>query len=493
LYGVHVLRSLAADSDSPFRAFFLANLRPGTNSLFTYLALGVARFTREDWAVRLSWLLALIGMPLGALAFEHSLHEETKNTATQNPSLAVPLACVLSFNYFLYRGLFNYALGVPLAMGCLAAVVTSGRTSMTRLRSTAYIAIAVVCAWLAALAHPAAIMFLLFAVPVACIPSWRKRGIAGALVCLVLVCFFYSTWIPSERPPPPQFVNPAVALSQFVRAIGITYSWLEVIPAGAILLLCGLGVVRSLRAGTGKSKNCTARFPLWLAGALFLAYFFTPFSYVGAAGLNERIPIFVVLLVLPYTSISPRWRAWAPVLFLPFAAYTLAQNVRADSRANQVRQSSAGNAIPRGSRVSLNSLQVKYGSLSADLGRHLLGDLARTSGLVAGSVFCGHPAHVVRCTSQTPDMPDLSGVQDFEHLSAERRRAALADASSSIVRSLESMRQRAERDHYLLVLRSPDLDAAFEERVIRPLHAERIDGAEGIVAAYRVPQPNDGK
>ena len=113
LYGVHVLRSLAADSDSPFRAFFLANLRPGTNSLFTYLALGVARFTREDWAVRLSWLLALIGMPLGALAFEHSLHEETKNTATQNPSLAVPLACVLSFNYFLYRGLFNYALGVP--------------------------------------------------------------------------------------------------------------------------------------------------------------------------------------------------------------------------------------------------------------------------------------------------------------------------------------------------------------------------------------------
>ena len=493
LYGVHVLRSLATDVDSPFRAIFSANLRPGTNSLFTYLALGVARFANEDWAVRLCWLFALVGMPLGALAFERSLREERGTNGERNPTLTVPLACVLAYNYFLYRGLFNYVLGVPLAMGCLAAVVASGHFSITRLRGAAYTAIALVCAWLAALAHPAAILFLLVAIPAACIPAWRRRGIAGAFVCLLLVWFVYSTWTPSERPPPPEFVNPVIALSQFVRAIGITYSWLEVLPAGAILLLCGLGVVRSLRNGASKSKNFATHFPVWLALALVLVYFFVPFSYGGGAGINERIPIFAVLLVLPYTSISARRRAWVPVLFVPFAAYTLIQNIHVNALANQVRHSIAGSAIPRGSRVSLDSLRVKYGTLSADLGRHLLGDLARTSGLVSGSVFCGHPAHIVRCTSRTPGMPDLSGIQDFEHLSPERRRAALADPQSSIVRSLDSMRQRAEEAQYLLVLHAAELDDAYDERVIRRLHAVRIDTIGGIVSAYRVPHPVDGK
>ena len=493
LYGVHVLRSLAANVDSPFRSIFSANLRPGTNSLFTYIALGVARFVNEDWAVRLCWLLALVGMPLAALAFERSLREERSTNGARNLSLSVPLACVLAYNYFLYRGLFNYVLGVPLAIGCLAAVVASGRPSINRWRAGAYTVMAMVCALLAALAHPAAILFLLVAIPAACITAWRRRGITGALVCLLLVWFTYSTWIPSERPPPAEFVNPAIALSQFVRAIGVTYSWLEVLPAAAILLLCGLGVVRSLRNGASESKNLATHFPVWLALALVLVYFFIPFSYGGAAGLNERIPIFVVLLVLPYTSISVKKRAWVPVLFVPFAAYTLIQNVRADALANQVRHSIAGSAIPRGSRVSLDSLRVKYGTLSADLGRHLLGDLSRTSGLVSGSVFCGHPAHVVRCTSRTPDIPDLSGVQDFEHLGPERRRAALADPQSSIVRSLDSMRQRAEEAEYLLVLHAPELDDAYDERVIRPLRAVRIDTIGGMVSAYRVPRPVDGK
>ncbi len=222
LYGVHVLRSLATDVDSPFRSIFSANLRPGTNSLFTYLALGVARFANEDWAVRLCWLFALIGMPLGALAFERSLREERGTNDERNLSLAVPLACVLAYNYFLYRGLFNYVLGVPLAMGCLAAVVASGRPSANLWRAGAYTAIALVSAVLAALAHPAAILFLLVAIPAACVTALRRRGIAGALVCLLLVWFAFSTWIPSERPPPAEFVNPAIALSQFVRAIGIT-------------------------------------------------------------------------------------------------------------------------------------------------------------------------------------------------------------------------------------------------------------------------------
>ena len=90
-------------------------------------------------------------------------------------------------------------------------------------------------------------------------------------------------------------------------------------------------------------------------------------------------------------------------------------------------------------------------------------------------------------------MPDLSGIQDFEHLSPERRRAALADPQSSIVRSLDSMRQRAEEAQYLLVLHAAELDDAYDERVIRRLHAVRIDTIGGIVSAYRVPHPVDGK
>jgi hypothetical protein len=86
-------------------------------------------------------------------------------------------------------------------------------------------------------------------------------------------------------------------------------------------------------------------------------------------------------------------------------------------------------------------------------------------------------------------MPDLNGIQDFEHLGPGRRRAALADPKSSIVRSLDSMRHLGEEADYLLVLRAPELDAAFDERVIRPLHAERIDTTDGMVTAYRVPHP----
>jgi hypothetical protein len=486
LYAAHVLRSLRDDPNSPFSAAFRPNLHPVSNSLFSYFALFVMRHAPEDWAVRLTMLLALLAMPLSALALERALREGRARSGSETSALFVALSALLAFNYFLYRGLFNFVLGVPLAVAALAVVVAVGSPRAGPLRLVGLALLACGLSLLAALAHPAALVFLLAAIPAACLAPGLARRVAGGLACVCLAYFALGSRIKGDHASSLVFASPLRAVWQFVRALGVTRSCFELVFALAILGCCAAAAWRALAKNSPEPRGAAARFPLWLALALACAYFVVPFEYGGAAGLNERIPLFVMLLILPYVSTPPKLARWLPLGFLVFASYTAAESARVDRLAQDVRTSSVTRNIPVGSAVSMVSLRVKYGAVSADLGRHLLGDLARQSDLVAGTVFCDHPAHVLRCTERVPNMPDLSGVQDFEHLTAAEQERALGDPASGIRRSFDTMRERARGSRYLVVLHAPELDRAFARYVLLPLHARLWAGKGELVSAYEL-------
>jgi hypothetical protein len=138
------------------------------------------------------------------------------------------------------------------------------------------------------------------------------------------------------------------------------------------------------------------------------------------------------------------------------------------------------------------SLQVKLGSISADLGRHLLADVAREHDLVARSVFCGHPAHVLKCEALLPASFDESAIQSFEHFDERERQRALRNPASPVRLLLKQIAVSARRADYLVVLGAPALDEIFEHDVVMPLGAIHL-GPEGEpVRVYRVP-PSRGE
>src|SRR5262249_1713561 len=122
-------------------------------------------------------LLALLGMPLAIVALERALREARGLEPSELNPLPLALGGMLAYNYFLYRGLFNYVLGVPLAIGSLAAIVACGARRASRVRRVALGVCGCALALLAALAHPAALVFLLAAIPAACLAPGRARRI----------------------------------------------------------------------------------------------------------------------------------------------------------------------------------------------------------------------------------------------------------------------------------------------------------------------------
>jgi hypothetical protein len=489
LYAAHVLRSLSHDPSSPYRAYFSANLHPVANSLFTYLALAVAGHAPLDWAVRLAMLLALWGLPLSVLAFQRALRAQAgQNAAPRLPEVsATSLACFLAYNYFLYRGLLNYALSLPLAMGCLAAVIATGERGISKMAYGARVGLALICGTLAGLAHPSAVGFLLVGIGAACVSGAGARKLAGAVAALPLSGLALASRVSGGRSLPVAFSTPLQSLAMFVRALGITYSWLEVVPVALVLGIVLRGAVRALARPLTWRQQWQFCWPLFMAVCMAVGYFFVPFEYGGLAGLNERIPLFVVLLLLPYAPVTSRMRFWLPVGFAAFSLYTAVQSVRVDAGARVVRDSHAADAIPRGSLVYAISLRVKNSALSVDLGRHVLADLAREHELVMGEVFCTHPAHVVQCTSLVPPMADLSAIQAFEHQSGTEQAASLADPHSTIRRSFDAMRTVAPHADYLLVVGADALDAAFARHVVAPLGAVALSNTPAPVRAYRMP------
>jgi len=160
--------------------------------------------------------------------------------------------------------------------------------------------------------------------------------------------------------------------------------------------------------------------------------------------------------------------------------------MRYNETAETLRRSPAAAELPRGSLVYPIALQMKMGSLSADLGRHVLSDIARKRDLVIGKVFCGHPAHAVRCTKLTPKVHDDGPIETFEAMTDAQRNVALRDPGSPIRSTFRQIVELAPRCEYLLVSGSPILDAAFEAHVVRPLHAQRLDKSAGQLRVYRL-------
>ena len=488
LYGAHIVGALKAGESSIYSSFFASNLHAAGNSLFTYFALFVERFGSIEWAARLAVFAALVGMPLALIAFTRALRAQAPTASRRRlpDAAATSLGCFLAYNYFTYRGLFNYALAVPLALLALAALVGLGTPRLSFGRR-AWLALASVgLAYLAALAHPAATAFLLVAVVLVSCDGGGLRKLFAALIVALLLGVALASRISRDAPSRTAWVNPLVALQSFVRALGLTLTWAELVPAMLLLGFALVGARRGLASPRRWFAEWSTVWPALLGGGMALGYFFVPFEYGGAAGLNERIPLFSVLLLLPYVALTPRLSRWLPPAFVAFAVYTGVERVRIDGMASAVRDSTSAQLIPRGSVVYAASLRIKMGAVSADLGRHVLADVARRRDLIAGTVFASHPAHVLRATSQAPPVASGSAVQGFEHLSASERAAALGNPNSPIRRGFEQMRREAQPFHYLLVVGEPSLNAAFERFVTEPLGARLLSPAGDALRVYAV-------
>lgn len=490
LYGAHILASLARNPRSPFANFFASNLHPVGNSLFSYVAVWGDGTLSPRHLAGLATFVPLVALPLSVLAFAGALRADAgpDDPTPISVGWAAALACPLAYNYFLYRGFFNFVLAVPLALGCLAALLHVGAPGKSGPARALSGALACVLAALAALAHPAATVFLVFACAAACLaPPRRPRVYAGVAVELVLVVLLCVSRITSGRPEPVVFSSPLWSLLRVVRVLGVTLTWAEVVPALlllALMLRAGVQVLRPLRTIPLRWRVV---WPAACAAAMMLIYFFVPFEYGGAAGLDERIPMFAAVLLLPYIAPPRALARWLPVGFAVFALYVGAENIRVQRLASEVRDSSAVAAIPRGSVTCAVSLSVKNGALSADLGRHVLAELALRRDLVMPEVFCSHPAHPLRCKPSLPAGFDESLVEDYEHLSPAARRASLADPRSSIRRAFRQVVHNAARADYLLVLMVDPLRRAFHHDVIRPLHAQLIGSDRSPLLVYRVP------
>ncbi|MEP7053215.1 MAG: hypothetical protein ABJB12_22820 [Pseudomonadota bacterium] len=486
LYGAHIVAALRRHANSPYRDFFSLNLHPVANSLFTYLAIAVERYANINWAVRIALFAALVGMPLSTQAFARALRSQCRPDALYRLPVqpTTSLACLLAYNYFTYRGLFNYALSIPFVFGCLAAVLAVGAPRRSFGEQCLLALGAGVCALLAALAHPGALAFLLVAIAVLAVSASFEQRVVAATTATLLFFMGVESRIKGDISAPTRFMSPWSSLLSFVRALGITQSWFEVLPACALLAAAIYAASRALPRPARVRAEWTAVWPALLACAMTLGFFVMPFEYGGAAGLNERIPLLAVLLLLPYFELPTRLSRFWPAAFASFAVYTAAERVRLDRSAQGIRDSAAADVIPRGSVVYALSLRVKLGAVSADLGRHLLADVARRRELVAGTVFCSHPAHVLRCTSRTPPVGSEDAIQAFEHLSSVARGQALTNPRSPIRVSFEEVKPQAAKLRYWLVLDDSTLGPAFDRFVAAPLGARLLSNPADPIRVY---------
>lgn len=490
LYAARILRSLARDPHSPFRRYFESNLHPAGNSLFFYLAKWGDSVLSPRQLGGLAVFVPLLLLPLSVLAFAAALRADDadRGAALNSAGWAAALACPLAYNYFLYRGFYNFVLSVPLALGCLAALITVGASRTSRTTRLVLAIASAALAALAALAHPAALVFLVFAVAAACLaPPRRPRIYAGIATELVLAALLSTSRISNGHRAAIVFSSPASSVMRAVRVLGVTLTWAEAVPALLLLAALVYAAVRALRPVRTIPRRWGAVWPAVCAAAMMIIYFVVPFEYGGAAGLNERIPLFAAVLLLPYVPVRRDVAKWLPLAFAVFAVYVGAENMRVQRLAAQVRDASVVKQIPRGSVAFGVSLQVKHGSLSADLGRHVLDDVALRRDLVMPDVFCSHPAHPLVCKPLLPGGFNESLVEDYEHLSPAMRRASLRDPHSAIRRAFRQVVQNARRAQYLVVLTRRTLRSAFQDNVLRPLGAQRVGSGPGPLLVYRLP------
>lgn len=496
LYAAHVLWSLAHDPRTPFAAYFADNLHPAGNSLFFYVARPWGSALALESLAGITEFVALVGLPIGVWAFTKALRAQAPEASRDVlvPSAGPAIACVLAYNYFVYRGFFNFVLSVPLAFGTLAAVLAIGKPGIRPAAWLGWGALAAGLSALATLAHPAAAVFLLAAIPLTALRGPVRSRAAAAALTILLGLFAMGSHVSDGHHSSFHLENPLQSLMRLARSLGITHSLAEAVPVAIILGLLGWGAVRVWSSPRSTWRRWQVAWPGALGFALLVAYFVTPFEFGGAAGLNERIPLFIAALLLPFVPWTNFLRRVAPPAFLVFAIYTVVASVRRDARIHQILDSSGPDAIPRGSVVYPISLQIKEGSLSADLGRHLLSDVARRRDLVIGKVFCGHPAHPLRCLPGLEQMADEAPVEQWEHMSDVERGAALRDPASPVRTMFDEIASQARCADYLLVLGSPTLDPALMRYVIEPLGAHAIGDVHGAVHAYALPsaKPVDG-
>ena len=491
-YTVHVLDALLHDPSSVYHRYFTANLHFGSNGLFFYAGLWASRWMSIERFTSLVFFLSLVLLPLSAFAFSRSLSAAMAPPNRLPMTSAWSLACPLAYSYFLYRGLFNYSLGLSFAFFALAAVVAQGAQFPASRRALLFSS-ALLATALAAFAHASAIAFLLAAIPVACLDGnasgSRARRMTGLAAWLLLVASTRTSHIGSDGPLDASWWSPWKSLALLVRAFGVTQSWAEIAPAITLILVLAWTVARLAPELLKLRSGHMELWPVALGLIVLGGYFVVPNTMRGISGLNERLPLFAAMLILPYVPADGRTMravAWAAI---PFFAYVGAINERKDARLLALKDAADAVRMEKGSIVHFVPLDLKLGSLTADLGRYFGADVARRHDAVTANVFVGNPVFPLLETRETPKLADVTPVEAFARMSSTEQSRALNDKKSPIRRFFADTVTHARGAQYLVVVPKPELEDALREFVIRPLDAHPARGFSSALPVYEIPAP----
>jgi hypothetical protein len=494
LYTMAIVRALTEGTQSAYQPYFVPSLHRGANSLFFVAGIAASHVMTLETFASLSFFASLLLLPLSALAFSRALRIALPGGAPLPAVSAWSLACPLAYSYFLYRGLYNFSFGISFAFFCLAAIVAQGAVLRPVTRAL-LVVLALVAACLAGLAHAASIAFLFFAIPVACMPWGRPlpitRTILGVVVWILLRMFAQASHVTHDGPLSPIWWPPWTALEMFVRAFGVTHSYFEIIPALGIIGVLGATAVRLAPQILELRRRYTELWPIALSFCVAGGYFVVPNVVSDISGVNERLPVFAAMLLIPFVpAVGRRARAVAYAA-IPFGLYAAFINARLESHVRALRDAGDAVAIERGAIVFAAPLDLKLGSVSADLGRYLIADIARRHEAITGNLFYGHPVFPVQGTSITPALPDPTPVQDFAHMSDAERASALADPKSSIRHYFDDSCEKAKGARYIAVVPYGPLDEAFRVHVLTRLGATPAKGSSPLLPIYELPRPAD--
>ena len=271
------------------------------------------------------------------------------------------LACPLAYSYFLYRGLFNYALGIPFAFFALSAVVALG----VEMRATTRVALtlgALAATALAAFAHASAIAFLFFAIPVACAATRApragfQRAVGVALMALLFASMHTST-LGGSGAPAPEWWPPWTMVLALVRTFGVTQSWFEIVPALTLLTVLGATVVRLAPSLLALRTRYSELWPFALALVVFAGYFVVPNAMNGISGLSQRLPLFAAMLLLPFVPASGRVARALAYAAAPFGIYVALINASHERHVRAMLEAADAVPMERDASIYLVALDV---------------------------------------------------------------------------------------------------------------------------------------
>jgi hypothetical protein len=276
-----------------------------------------------------------------------------------------------------------------------------------------------------------------------------------------------------------------------VRAFGVTHTWFEVVPAAVLLLVVVAPAIRIVPTFVRIATRYAELWPVALGLVVLGGYFVVPNVVGGISGINERLPLFAAMLLIPFVPASGKLPRALAIAAVPFYAYVAVINEVHERGVRELRDAADQVAIERGSIIYPVSLDLKLGTVSADLGRYLGADIARRHDAITANVFYGNPVFPLLGTAQSPTLADITPVQSFSHLSAAEQSAWLADEASPIRRFFDDTIVNAAGARYMVVIPYPPLDDAFRVHVLAKMGARLAKGSTSVLPIYELPQRID--